>query len=203
MSGKRIKTLQVGITGGIGAGKSIACKVFEILHIPIYYADDRAKAIMLRAEVKSKLKAAFGPATFLEDGQLNKSHLAQLAFSDQQVYEKLNAIVHPLVREDYEQWKSEREGKYPYVLREAAIMIESGAYKTLDYLIMVTAPENLRIERTLQRDPHRTQKDIEAIMKKQMSEEERMPYVDFVIHNDNTQLLIPQVLKVHQLLLAK
>lgn len=200
MLARNPKPLEVGITGGIGAGKSIVAAFFHLLGVPVYYADDRAKQLMLQSNVKDKVLHEFGEESYLPDGSLNKTHIAKLAYADEHVYSRLNAIVHPEVAKDYQIWK-EQYLTSPYLLREAAIMIESGAYKQLDHLILVKAPIELRIARTLERDSHRSRADVEAIMGKQLSDEERGKFADFVISNDDQHLLIPQVLAIHEQLL--
>ena len=184
----------VGVTGGIGAGKSTVCKIFSTLGIPIYQADDRAKFLMQHnPALRQALINAFGQKTFL-DGELNRPYLAKIVFSDSSQTKIINHLVHPVVAEDFEFWVSQQ--KSPYVIKEAALMIESSAYKSLDMLINVTSPISLRIERIKKRDPLRSIEEIEGIIDKQLSDAERAVVSDETISNDDSSLLIPQVLKI-------
>lgn len=189
------KPLKVGVTGGIGSGKSTVCKIFFHLKAPVYNADDRAKWLMVHdTELMAKIKQSFGEEAY-NDGELNRSYLAREVFNEGRKVEELNALVHPRVRKDYQKWVADRE-EAPYVLREAALMIESGAYKDLDYLINVFAEEDTRISRVLKRDPHRSEDQVRQIIKKQVSEDKRQQLAHFVINNED-EMVIPQVLKLH------
>lgn len=192
--------LRIGITGGIGSGKSVVCRLFQVLGVPVYDSDARAKWVMAHNLVlRDELIAAFGPATFEEAGQLNRTHLAQVAFSDPAQLARLNALVHPHVGLDFENWATEQQqAGHRYLLKEAALLYESGAYKKLDRIITVFAPLSVRQARVVRRDPHRTPDDILAIIGKQMSEEEKMERADYVLRNDDEHLLIPQVLALHE-----
>lgn len=186
------KPLLIGITGGIGSGKSIVCKIFECFGIPTYYADDRAKWLMNNdPELKSKVIDQFGEQAYV-NGELDRAYIGKLAFHDQEVLNQLNSIVHPLVGKDFKDWVSSNSDK-PYLLKEAALIFEAGSYKQLDKVISVYADQEIRIARVLQRDPHRNKEDILAIIQKQMPEEEKMERADFVIHNDGSSSLIKQV----------
>ncbi|GCC50906.1 dephospho-CoA kinase [Chryseotalea sanaruensis] len=192
-----IKPLQIGITGGIGAGKSTVCKIFNVLGIPTYDADSRAKALMTTDGILMEgIKKEFGTLSFKTSGELNREYLATEVFSDEQKLKKLNSLVHPRVGLDYENWLKEQIGA-PYVLKEAALLIESGSYKTLDYLLLVTAPEHERIERVLARDKHRNREQVKEIIKNQLSETEKITLADFIINNDGNHSLLEQVLKLH------
>jgi dephospho-CoA kinase len=191
------KPLEIGITGGIGSGKSTVSHIFSVLGIPIYDADSRAKYLMAHQEsLKNAILQAFGEEAYSEKGELNRSFLAAQVFNDSEKVKLINSLVHPEVAKDYLHWLSEQ--KSPYVVREAALMIESGAYKLLDKLITVFAPEALRIKRIQARDPQRSQAEIKAIISKQIPEEEKLKLADFVIYNDEEHPLIPQVLALHQ-----
>jgi dephospho-CoA kinase len=195
---KHSKTLQIGITGGIGSGKSTIARVFSVLGVPVYDADSRAKYLMAHQEsLKNDIKEAFGKDAYLEDGSLNRAYLAAQVFNDEQKVKKINALVHPQVAQDYLQWLEQHQDT-PYVLREAALMIESGSHKFLDKLITVFAPEDIRIKRVKARDPQRSEQEIKAIMSKQLPEEEKLRLADYVIHNDDSQAVIPQILALHQ-----
>ncbi|WP_086596868.1 dephospho-CoA kinase [Hymenobacter crusticola] len=191
--------MRVGITGGIGSGKSVVCRLFQVLGVPVYDSDFRAKWLMAHdVALRSELVAAFGAETFDAAGQLNRTYLARTAFNDPAQLTRLNQLVHPYVGRDFEQWAAERQqAGHAYVLKEAALLYESGAYRQLDRIITVFAPLPLRQARVLRRDPHRTADDILTIVGKQLSEEEKLSRADYIIYNDDTQLLIPQVLALH------
>ncbi|MCS7019792.1 MAG: dephospho-CoA kinase [Cytophagales bacterium] len=195
--------LKVGVTGGIGSGKSTVCRIFMVLGIPVYDADSRAKWLQTHDPLlKSQIIQHFGAHAYLPDGSLNRTYLAEQVFSHAERLQLLNSLVHPRVAEDSAQWLALQQaaGK-PYAIKEAALMIESGSYKQLDLLIVVTAPEEVRIQRILQRDPQRSREQITAIISKQMPENEKIKFADFVICNDGNQMLIPQVMNVHQQLI--
>ncbi|MEP2670939.1 MAG: dephospho-CoA kinase [Cyclobacteriaceae bacterium] len=191
------RPFQVGITGGIGSGKSLICRIFGCLGIPLYDADSRAKMLMTTDRILvDQIQKEFGKLSYHANGTLNKEHLRK-AFADPVELKKLNAIVHPRVAHDYRNWvDQQKESKY--VIKEAALLIESGSSEQLDHLIVVSAPESLRIQRVLKRDPHRSQLEVENIIKNQMSEKEKMAKADDVIVNDETKLVIPQVLELHE-----
>jgi dephospho-CoA kinase len=194
--------LQVGITGGIGTGKSIVSQVFEVLGIPVYEADIRSKWLLQHHEgIKTELIKAFGPQAYA-GGQYNRDFLALEAFHNEEKLKVLNSIIHPRVFEDYASWV-EAHASSSYLLRESALLFEAGADKTTDVVIVVTAPVELRIQRVLKRDPFRSRAELEAIMRKQLPEEEKQKRAHFVVYNDETRLLLPQVLDIHQQLLAK
>lgn len=196
------KPLQVGVTGGIGSGKSLVCKVFSALGVPVYDADSRAKAIMTTDGILvSQIKAEFGDLAYNTDGSLNRSYLSEQIFQYPHLRERLNVLVHPRVAIDTEQWVNQQAG-YRYVIREAALMYESGSYKKLNASILVAAPETLRMKRVRQRDPQRTEDAIRKIMEAQMPEEEMRKRADFIIENDEMQLVIPQIIQLHQHFIA-
>jgi len=191
--------VKVGITGGIGSGKSTVAKVFEVLGIPVYYADDAAKRLMNEdAAVKEKLVVAFGKDIY-SNGQLNRHYLSSLVFNDKEKLALLNAIVHPATIADADKWMQQQTT--PYAIKEAALIFESGAEKHLDKVIDVYAPASLRIQRIMQRDTI-SEEAITARMNMQMKEEIKMQLCDYVIINDEQELVIPQVLKIHEMLLA-
>lgn len=196
------RPLQVGITGGIGSGKSLVCRIFAAFGIPVYDADLHARRLMTSDRtLVEQIKNIFGPLSYHSDGTLNRSHLSQLTFGNPEQLRKLNELVHPRVAIDYTQW-SEANTQHPYVLREAALLYESGSYSSVDKMIVVSAPEELRIQRTISRDPHRTEDDIKKIMKSQWPEAEKIKRADFVIYNDNNHMVVPQVLELHKKLLG-
>mgnify|MGYP003563227269 CR=1 FL=1 len=190
--------LKIGVTGGIGAGKSIVCDVFRALGVNVYQADERAKHLMKEDEnVTSQIRTEFGRQSYTSAGAVNRTFLAKAVFSDSSKLKILNRIVHPAVENDFSNWVK----KFPndhYVLKEAALLVETGSYKKLDFLLTVTAPESLRVKRVLQRDHHRTVADIHAIIARQLAEEEKVELSKFVVRNDDRQLLIPQILSIHK-----
>jgi dephospho-CoA kinase len=195
------KSLQVGITGGIGTGKSTVCKVFSTLGIPVYEADTRAKWLLdNHLSIKEELMEAFGEASY-KNGKYNREYLATIVFNDTSQTQRINAIVHPKVFEDYLTW-AEKNKQATYLLREAAILFESGSAGLCDKIIVVSSPLDLRISRIRERDTFRSVQEIKAIMDKQMPEAEKIEKADFVIENDEKTLLLPQVLAIHQQLLT-
>ncbi|EPA00075.1 Dephospho-CoA kinase [Indibacter alkaliphilus LW1] len=195
----KISPKLIGITGGIGSGKTTVSKIFSILGIPIYYADDRAKWLMANnLDLIQKIKENFGEESYTENGELNRKYLAEKVFSDPENTTIINALVHPAVGADFENWATSQNS--PYILKEAALLFETGSYKQLDKIINVSAPLKLRISRVMARDPQRDEKQINAIIDKQMPDEEKNKKADFIIKNGENKLLIPQVLKIHQAL---
>ena len=188
--------LKIGLTGGIGAGKSIIKRCFEVLGIPTTDADARAKWLMTHdGALRTALTAEFGSEVFDAAGQLNRPWLAQRAFADPTALARLNALVHPAVGEDFARWLREQQAAgAPYIIKEAAILFEADIARTLDYVITVAAPEDVRIRRVLARDPHRSAADVVAIIGRQLPEEERRRRADFVVWNDDAQPLLPQIL---------
>jgi dephospho-CoA kinase len=194
--------LKVGITGGIGSGKSLVCRVFALLGIPVYDSDYRAKWVMAHDPVlRRELIGAFGARVYDAAGHLDRPYLAGLVFNQPRQLALLNSLVHPRVAADFTAWSAAAAGA-PYLLKEAALMYESEAHKQVDCMITVSAPEAQRIARVLQRDPHRQAADVQAIIDKQLPEATRQARADFVIWNDDRQLVIPQVLALHEQLLA-
>ncbi len=191
--------IKVGLTGGIGSGKSTVAKVFEVLGIPVYYADDAAKRLMnTDEELKEKIKLQFGNEVY-KNGKLDKIYLAEIVFSSPEKLNKLNSIVHPATINDAEKWMKQHTTAYS--IKEAALIFESGAQQQLDYVIGVTAPVPLRIQRTMHRDGI-TREDVIARMDKQMDDTIKMKLCDFVIKNDEQQMLLPQILDLHKKLLS-
>lgn len=190
------KPLQIGVTGGIGAGKSLVCRIFQVLGIPLYNADHRAKWLMNHHQpLITEIKQNFGEEAYLTDGSLNRPYLSEKVFKNETLLKQLNALVHPRVGEDYEQWLAQQTT--PFVVKEAALLIEAGTYKTLDKLITVNAPETIRLRRVLLRDTHRSPEEVRSIMQKQLSDDERTATADFVIVNDEKTLIAPKVLQLH------
>jgi len=196
------RPLLIGITGGIGSGKTIVCKIFNILGVPVYKADVRAKAVMINnPALITSIKNSFGNDAYLDNGEINKIFLSNQIFRNKEKLELLNSLVHPCVAIDFEEWIENHE-KNAYLIKEAALLVESGSYKFLDSLITISAPIETRIERVLARDAHLTRVSVEDIISKQLSEEEKIAKSRFVIENDDKSLLIPQVLKIHEILIS-
>lgn len=192
---------RIGITGGIGSGKSIICKVFELLGVPVFYADDEAKKMYYHDDVKATLVEKYGNEIYTIDGKLNREKLAQIIFSNPEELKFINSLIHPLVAEVYKQW-CEKFKHLPYTLKEAAILFESGAYKEMDKVITVSAPKDVRIKRIMKRD-NSTRAQIEERINNQWSEEQRLAKADFVIYNNDEQLVLPQIIELHQKLMFK
>lgn len=191
----------IGITGGIGSGKSTVCKIFDVLGVPIYYADNRGKQLLVENEVLvEQVKSEFGEQSYTSDGNLNRSYLADIVFSKPVKLEKLNSLVHPAVAQDFKTWL-ESKGDYPYVLKEAALLFETTSYKSLNEVICVYASKKTRIDRVLLRDLQRTLEQVEQIMDQQTSDGVRKKLSAYAIQNDSDSLLIPQVMKVHRAIL--
>ncbi len=190
---------QIGITGGIGAGKSLIVKVFRTWGIPIYEADLRARWLMEHdMALRERIIAHFGAESYTEQG-LNRPYIAQKVFHDKGQASTLDALVHPAVAQDYQNWTLQQNA--PYLLNEAALLFEAGRYKTLDKVIVVFAPVPVRMVRVQKRDPQRTTTEIQGIIQKQWSDEQKVALADFVIHNDDQQPLLPQIYAVHEALL--
>jgi dephospho-CoA kinase len=194
--------LQIGITGGIGSGKSLVCKIFSALQVPVYDADSRAKAVMTTDGILiESIKKEFGTLAYKRNGELDREYVSKLVFSNPQKLATLNALVHPRVGTDYRQWASTQSAAY--VLREAALLIETGASAQVHELLVVEAPEALRIKRVLARDPHRSEEQVREIMKNQLSDSERRKHAQHIIQNDEQHSLVDQVLALHQRFLAQ
>jgi len=187
--------LRIGLTGGIGSGKSTVAKIFEVLGIPVYYADDAAKRLMNEDEnLKEQITHHFGSDSYI-DGKLNRSFIAKMVFNHKEKLELLNSLTHPAVMHDSEKWIAAQTT--PYAIREAALIFESGIYKHLDYVIGVSSPEELRIERTMKRD-NVSREEVLKRMKSQMDENKKINLCDFVIYNNEEQFIMPQVLALHR-----
>ncbi|GAB4331950.1 MAG: dephospho-CoA kinase [Flammeovirgaceae bacterium] len=191
--------LQIGITGGIGSGKSLVSRVFHALGVDIYDSDTEAKLLMkTHPEIRRGLISLFGSEVYDDKGELNSQHISRIAFDDKTVLEKLNALVHPQVKNHYLRWadKQKIKGK-KYVIKESALLFEIGASKDYDAVILVTASESVRIERVKARDTKRTEEQIKAIMKKQMPESEKEKLTKYIIRNEGNHPILPQILALH------
>lgn len=188
----------LGLTGGIGSGKTTVAKMFAEFGVPVYIADDQAKLLMHSdRNVRLKITELFGDNAY-EDGQLNRKFLAEKVFHDKSLLERLNQIVHPAVERDFLQWKSLQ--KTPYVLYEAAILFEKGGYKKCDKTLLITAPREVRIQRVMDRDGVEIS-EIEARMNHQWSDEKKAKLADFVIVNTELWLTRREVEKIHEIML--
>ncbi|MFT6209636.1 MAG: dephospho-CoA kinase [Bacteroidia bacterium] len=186
----------IGITGGIGSGKTTACKIFQELGVPVYYADDRAKELMTtNAVLKNKIVQAFGKKAY-SGNDLDRAYLAQQIFGSKEKLSIINGLVHPAVANDFEEWLEERNDE-KYVLKEAAILFESGAYQDVDITVLVIAPQDVRLERVINRDGS-SKEDVLKRMNNQWTQERKVKLADHILNNSGTQLLIPQVLELHQ-----
>jgi dephospho-CoA kinase len=192
--------LKIGLTGGIGSGKTTVAQIFEVLSIPVYYADPAAKELMNKdPELKKKIIASFGSNVY-KKGVLDRAYLGAMVFPDAEKLNLLNSIVHPATILDSENWMENQTT--PYAIKEAALIFEAGLEKHLDYIIGVTAPESLRIQRVVDRNHTSAEKVLER-MHQQMDEKEKISRCDFVILNDEVVPLLPQVLAIHKTLMAK
>lgn len=186
--------IKIGVTGGIGSGKTTICKIIESLGYPVYYADDRAKWIMNNDSIcREKITAEFGGKSY-HNNLLNREYLAKTIFSDSEKVNALNSIVHPLVALDFEKWVNNQSSKI--IFKEAALMFETNSWKSLDKIILVSAPLDDRIERVLKRDTHRDRNQILDIISKQMPEEEKLKKADFIIENTDFEKIKDQILNV-------
>lgn len=191
--------LRVGLTGGIGSGKSTVAKIFEVLGIPVYYADAAARRLMNEdEELKKNIVAHFGPESY-KDGPLNRPYIAGIVFNDKEKLELLNFLTHPATIRDANEWM--RQQTSPYTIKEAALIFESGSAEHLDYVVGVYTPAPLRIQRIMQRD-NISREEVLHRMNKQIDETIKMRLCDFVLINDEQQLLTPQVIQLHEKLLA-
>jgi dephospho-CoA kinase len=192
--------IKVGLTGGIGSGKSIVASIFEMLGVPVFYADHEAKVLMeSNQELREGIIKLLGNNAF-SDNKLNRGYIAAKVFSDPDMLVKLNEIVHPAVHRYFLKWTESFAG-IPYVVEEAAILFESGANNYFDYSILVTSPESLRIERVMKRDKV-NEENVKARMKNQFPEDKNLSMADFIINNDKDSMILPQILELHERLLS-
>lgn len=190
--------LKIGLTGGIGSGKSTAAQIFEVLGVPVYYADVEAKRLMNEDEqLRSEIIKIFGERTY-SNNSLDRKYIASIVFSDPSKLELLNSIVHPATKNDSERWMLSQTT--PYAIHEAALIFEAKVNERLDYVIGVSSPEELRIQRAIQRD-NVSREEVIKRMDRQLDEKIKMSQCDFILINDEQQLLIPQVLELHQKLI--
>ncbi len=194
-------SIKVGITGGIGSGKSLVCRIFRTLGIPVFDADSEAKRLMATdAGLVAAIRAEFGDEAYHGDGTVNRGYLASQVFSDTQRLEVLNRLVHPVAIRAGEEWAQRQDA--PYSIKEAALLFESGSYKLNDYTILVTAPESVRIARVVQRDGI-TPEQVRARMDRQWPDDEKTRLADFTLVNDGKAAIIPQVLELDRFFRSK
>lgn len=193
--------LKIGITGGIGSGKTTICSIFKLLNIPVYNADLMAKKLMTSDEnLIESIKILLGNESYTQNGELNRPYIANIIFKNIRKLKKLNFLVHPAVKIDFEKWATEQESKY--VIKEAALLFEAGSYKDLDYNILVFAPLEVRISRVINRD-NTDRESIISRINNQMPEEEKNKLADYFINNDGNHSLIKQILQLHSEFLSK
>ena len=194
-------SFKVGVTGGIGTGKTTVCKVFELLGVPVFYADDEAKSLMINdLLLVSEIKDAFGKEAYLDAQTLNRKYISNLVFNNPKDLDKLNELVHPAVFRAFDTWFTQQ--KSPYVLKEAALLFESGSYKKNHKNILVSSPLNLRLQRVIKRDQSTKEKVLERIAT-QFTEEQKLELADYHIQNNEEEFIIPQVLKLHDLFMKE
>lgn len=190
--------LRIGLTGGIGSGKTTVAKIFELLNVPLYYADEASKRLYhTDKDLIAQIKKNFGEDVYTEE-QLNRSKLAAIVFNDPSKLELLNNLVHPPTIRDAQEWMEKQTA--PYAIKEAAVLFESGSASGLDYVIGVSAPAHLRIKRAMDRDGV-TREQVLSRAARQMDEEIKMRLCDFLIVNNEQELVIPQVMELHGKLL--
>lgn len=185
----------VGITGGIGSGKTTICQIFEEMGVPVYYADSRAKELMVQEPLRGRILQAFGKKAY-NGNKLNRTYLAKQVFGSKAQLSVLNGLVHPAIADDFEEWLEQNKSA-DYVLKEAAILFESGAYHAVDITVLVIAPEKVRVERVMKRDGI-TEEEVLQRMANQWTQERKVKLADHIINNDGAHLLIPQVLELHK-----
>jgi len=186
--------IKVGITGGIGSGKTTICNFFELLNIPVFTADTEAKRIIVTStDIKKQLTYFLGDDIYFKDQTLNRKIIAKRIFHSPELLAKINAIVHPAVFKEFERWCLDKNS--PYVLFEAAILFECGMYKKMDVNVLITATEEIRIKRVMARD-NSNKEEVKNKIAKQWKEEKKEDYADCIIYNDNRELLIPQLLNL-------
>lgn len=191
--------MKAGLTGNIGSGKSTAARIFSALGVPVFYADQQAKQLYQDPEVLREVRRLFGDDVTDASGHVVFKNLAKIVFSDPEKLRQLNALIHPRVREKYYSWL-ELHKEQPYTIQEAAIMVESGLYKQMDAVVVITAPQGQRLQRILGRDGT-TEEEVKKRMSQQLPEEKLVEIADFVVKNDEQSLLIPQILDIHKRLI--
>jgi dephospho-CoA kinase len=185
----------IGLTGGIGSGKSTVAKIFEVLSVPIYYSDDRAKEIYFLPQIKKKVIQLLGENAYLDEMKLNKKFVSDSIFSDRNLLQNLNNIIHPAVDEDFNLWKQQQTSTV--VIKEAAILFETGIYKKLDATILVICTESKRIERVCKRDGVSIE-EVKKRIENQFTDEKKSTMANWIINNDDEDSLIKQCVELHK-----
>jgi len=188
--------LKIGITGGIGSGKTLVSQIFSILGVPVFYADDVAKNIVdSDPDVRAAIMKYFGKDIYIKNYKINKKALSKIVFTDKHSLDRLNNIVHPVVQKKFNIWMTGNKNS-KYIIKEAAIIFESNTYKELDGIICVAAPVELRIQRVIRRDKI-TKEEVIKRISNQIDENTRIQKSDYIINNDGKSLILPQILKLH------
>jgi len=182
---------QIGITGGIGSGKSVVAKIFSLLDVPVYESDTEARKLYLKPEIRNKVENLLGTKAYRPDGLPDTAFIAAEIYGKPNLRESLNAILHPAVGADYQAWLEKQS--HPYILKVAALLFEADIASKLDFTALVVSPVSLKKERVSARDPHRPSSQIDAIMENQWSDEKKMALADIIIYNDENHSLIEQV----------
>lgn len=199
LSKENKRPLKVGVTGGIGSGKSLVCSIFKVLQVPVFEADMVAKNIMnSNHEIRQELIGLLGENVYSEQGIIDTKRMAEIIFNDKEIIQKVNQIIHPAVRNSFITWCQDQSTDY--VIQEAAILFESGAYQLMDFNILITAPEELRIKRVMERDGAKKQQII-ARMANQWGDEKKIKLADFIIYNDECNFLLTQIFEIHKKIL--
>ena len=189
--------IKVGLTGNIGSGKTWVCQIFSALNVPIYYADLEARNILNSSETVEKIAEVFGSIVLSSTKQIDRKKLASIVFTDVKKLEKLNHLIHPQLRNHFQEWAMSQTSKY--VIQEAAILFENGFDHLMDKTITIASPRNLRLKRVMDRD-QASKEEVLSRMNNQWSDEKKEKAADYIIYNDGSQMLLPQVLKIHQFL---
>lgn len=192
--------LTVGLTGGIGSGKTLCCAIFEFIGVPVFYSDTEAKELMVGDPgVKEEIMKIFGEESYLEDGTLNRAFLAKCIFQKKELLRKMNAIVHPAVRSRFNLFCDGHHDE-PYVIQESAILMETGLYEHFDRVILVDAPESLRIQRVMARDQV-AEAAVRRRIENQWPSQRKRDLADFIIDNDGRHSLLQSIIRIHRTLL--
>lgn len=189
----------IGLTGGIGSGKTTVAKIFEVLGVPVYYSDERARDLYFVPEIKAAVVDLVGPEAYFSPTALNRPYIASKVFSDEALLARLNDIIHPAVGKDFDEWLEKQN--HSFVLKESAILFETGIYKKLDGTILVVSPEALRMERIAKRDKL-SDEEVKKRFKAQLSDEQKIPFAQWIINNDEEHSLIEQSLQVQSKILS-